>query len=176
MSSITISLLLFVAVPRDDGAAKQGGEERVRVTVIAILATDKNARVDPRLECIAKEIQKKDPNLTGFQLAQTSNESCTVGKATKFELVDKETAEVIVRHGANKEDRVCLKVKPPRMGEITYTSTCGKFFPILTRYQTKNHERLLSPSWSSPANRTRSSPRPLRASRSRVSTSAFKRI
>lgn len=143
MSSANVLLILIAFVPRDDAARGVGDEPQVQVTVIAILATDQNDKVERQLECIAKEIQKKDPKLTGFQLAQTNSESCVVGKATKFALVDKEIAEVIVRHAANKENRVCLKVKPPQMGEITYSSTCGKFFPILTRYQTMNNERLI---------------------------------
>jgi hypothetical protein len=118
-------------------------EKQVQVTVIAILATEDNDKVDPRLACIATEVQKKEPKLTGFRLAQTSNESVAVGKVTKFMLVDKEVAEVAVRHGANKDNRVSLKIKPPQMGEITYTSTCGKFFPIVTRYHTKDNERLI---------------------------------
>jgi hypothetical protein len=29
------------------------------------------------------------------------------------------------------------------MGEVEYTTCCGKFFPIITRYQTKDKERLI---------------------------------
>jgi hypothetical protein len=29
------------------------------------------------------------------------------------------------------------------MGEITYSCCCGKYFPIITRYQTKDNERLI---------------------------------
>jgi hypothetical protein len=140
-----IAFLLIVSVPgtKDDDKAPGGADQKVQVTVIAILATDRNDKVDPRLECIAKEVQKNHPTLTGFQLAQTNKESVAVGKPTKFTLVDREVAEISVRHGANKDDRVSLKVKPPQMGEITYTSTCGKFFPIITRYQTKDKEVLI---------------------------------
>ncbi len=137
MTATFLLLSAIVAGPCDEQ------NQRVQVTVIAILATEKNDKVDPKLECIAKEVQKKEPNLTGFQLAQTSKESLTVGKPGKFCLIEKEEAEIIVRHGANKENRVCLKVKAPQMGEFTYSSACGKFFPIITRYHTMNQERLI---------------------------------
>lgn len=118
-------------------------EEKIRVTVVAILATDQNTVVDPKLVCIAREIQKLAPHLTGFQLAQVTRKALEVDATAKFPLVDKEEAEILVKQGADKENRVSLKVKPPQMGEIVYTSTCGKFFPILTRYQTSTKDRLI---------------------------------
>ena len=40
-------------------------------------------------------------------------------------------------------NRVRLAVKAPLAGEITYTTCCSKFFPIMTRYLTKDNERLI---------------------------------
>ena len=34
-------------------------------------------------------------------------------------------------------------IPPPLVGEITYMTICGKFFPIVTRYQTKDKDRLI---------------------------------
>jgi hypothetical protein len=121
----------------------RAAEDKVKVTVVAILATDRNKEIDPRLECIAREVQKMDQSLTGFRLAQLNRKSVAVGATEKFKLVDKETADVVVVHGANAQNRVSLKVKPPQVGEIDYTSCCGKFFPIITRYQTKDKDRLI---------------------------------
>jgi len=36
-----------------------------------------------------------------------------------------------------------MTIKPPTLGEITYSTTCEKFFPIVTRYVTKDKERLI---------------------------------
>jgi hypothetical protein len=142
---LSASLLALVALVPSwlAGAREACAEEKVRVTVVAILATDQDKIVDPKLECIAREVQKTEPRLTGFHLAQTTRLPVAVGSSYKFPLVEKEVAEIVVEHGADKENRVSLKVKPPRCGEIVYTSCCGKFFPIVTRYRTKNQERLI---------------------------------
>jgi hypothetical protein len=117
----------------------------VEVTVVAILATSdaKNAKIQPEVAAIAREVQKKYPNLTGFRLAQMTCQSMTVGRPDTFTLVDKEAAQVTVEHGADKHDRVRLKVQPPQLKEITYTTCCGKFFPIVTPYQTKDKQEQL---------------------------------
>ena len=118
--------------------------EEVRVTVVVILATDRNDEVDCELESIAEQVQKKYPHLTGFHLEEISRKSLTVGKKEKFPLIDEQTALVLVRHGADSNNRVGLTVKAPLQGEIQYTTCCGKFLPIVTRYQTKeDKERLI---------------------------------
>jgi hypothetical protein len=116
--------------------------EEVRVTVVAILATDRNQVVDDRLKDIAEEVRKKHPWLTGFRLAIMTCKPMVVGAKDTFELVEGQEATVQVKHGADKNDMVCLKLKVPRLGEITYGTVCGKFFPVMTRYQTKDKEHL----------------------------------
>jgi hypothetical protein len=124
------------------------------ITVVAVIASDKNKHVDPRVKCIADEVQKLEPNLTGFRLATTTNKSVRVGNRETFPLVDDEVLGVLLQHvggggGGKKEkdkedDRVRLTVKAPLAGEITYSTCCSKFFPIMTRYLTKDTgERLI---------------------------------
>jgi hypothetical protein len=125
------------------GSCPAADGEEVRVTVVAILATDQGKKVDQELQGIADEIRKKEPGLTGFRLGRMTRMPVNVGQKETFPLVDKEVAIVVVKHGANENNRVCLSVKPPQLGEITYTTCCGKFFPIVTRYQTKDKERLI---------------------------------
>jgi hypothetical protein len=36
-----------------------------------------------------------------------------------------------------------LAVTPPLQGEIVYGCACGKFLPIITRFQTRDGERLI---------------------------------
>jgi hypothetical protein len=117
--------------------------ENVKVTVVAIVATDRDSKVDDKIKCIADEVKKREPTLTGFRLARTSCKSLAVGAKDTFALVDDEVATVTIKHGADKDDWVGLTLKAPRLGEITYSIKCGKCFPILTRYQTKDHERLI---------------------------------
>jgi hypothetical protein len=118
-------------------------QERVKVTLVVILATDQNQEVAPRLACIAREVRKREPSLTGFRLDSEACQSLAVGSRFQFRLVEGQVAEVEVQHAADKENKVSLKVRPPLGGEIGYTSVCGKFLPIVTGYQTKSQERLI---------------------------------
>jgi hypothetical protein len=117
--------------------------QEVKVTVVTILATKCNNDVDRRLECVAREVRKKEPGLTGFRVERLTCKSVKLGAENSFRLVDNQEATVVVRHGADKNNRVGLTVKPPLMGEVDYTTCCGKFLLIITRYQTKDKERLI---------------------------------
>jgi hypothetical protein len=118
-----------------------------QITVVAILATDKNTQVDPRVKSIAEEVQKVEPGLTGFRVARTTSKAIAVGARETFALVDNEVLAVVIQQAGGKEkekdDRVRLAVKAPLAGEITYTTCCSKFFPIMTRYLTKDNDRLI---------------------------------
>jgi hypothetical protein len=138
------TVTILAGVLAQPGLAR--AQEKVRVTVITILATDQNKIVDAKLACIAREVQKSEPRLTGFRLdlKHSSGQTLEVGSRFDFPLVDDQVATVLVQHGADKDDRVGLKVKPPQLGEIHYdVSCCGKYFPIMTPYQTKNKDRLI---------------------------------
>jgi hypothetical protein len=113
------------------------------VTVVTVLATSQNKEIDPKLECLAKAVQKKEPNLTGFRIHRWYCKDLSVGDKFKFPLVDNEVAEVSIQRGPGKNDRVSLTVKPPKASEIVYSCCCGKYFPICTTYQTKDKERLI---------------------------------
>lgn len=125
------------------GSVARGGAEEVKVTVVVILATDRNSDVAHELNRIAQEVRKKYPHLTGFRLEQITCKSLPVGESEKFALIDEEVATVVVRHAADSKNRVGLTVKAPLQGEIQYTTCCGKFLPIVTRYETKAGDRLI---------------------------------
>ncbi len=139
-----VILMLVAAAPP---ASREGSEEEkepVQVSVIAILATERNNDIDPRLACIAREVRKTHKKLTGFQLAGTmSRKSLTVGAREVFKLIDDQKVAVTVKEAADEKNRVQVKVAPPRMGEITYDTCCGKFLPIVTPVQTKNGDLLI---------------------------------
>ena len=138
------ALLWFLAIgSRLLGAGPCGPAEEVKITIAVILATERNNIVDRDVKCVAEAVQKNYPNLTGFRLEKIAWESLAVGTSKKFALVDDEMATVLVRHGADSKNRVGLTMKAPLQGEIQYTTCCGKFFPIVTRYQTKNKEVLI---------------------------------
>jgi hypothetical protein len=115
----------------------------VKVSVVAILASETSDKIDLRLKDVAAEIQKIHPQLKGFRIAKMTCKSVPVRGAESFELVADQSAAITVMRSADQKNRVQLKVTPPTLGEITYTTTCGKFFPIVTRYQTPNHESLI---------------------------------
>lgn len=117
--------------------------EEVQVTVVSILATDKNDKVDTKLVDLAKKIQERKPNLTGFKIDTQCCDTIQVGKDKEFMFVEKQKAVVTVRQGADENDLVRLKVQLPCVGEVCYTTCCGKFFPIATCYKTKKGECLI---------------------------------
>lgn len=126
-------------------AARAGDDEKepVEVSLIAILATDRNDKVDPKLACIARQVRRTHKDLTGFQMATVTSKSLTVGDKYVFEVVGAQKVGVTVQQGADDKDRVQVKVAPPGMGEITYDTCCGKFLPIVTPFRTKDKELLI---------------------------------
>ena len=135
--------VLLVAALLPNLAARADEKETVEVAVIAILATDRNDKIDPKLACIARQVRVNHKDLTGFQLAKMTKQSLTVGVKKAFEVVDDQKAGVTVQQGADEKNRVQVKVGPPGMGEITYDTCCGKFLPIVTPYRTKEKDLLI---------------------------------
>jgi hypothetical protein len=117
--------------------------KRVKVTMVAILATDRTSEVDRRLKDIAGEIRKMNPQLKGFKLVSMASKSLGVDEKAVFPLVEDQVAQVVIRQSADENNRVILAVTPPRQGEVTCSSACGKFLPIVTRYETQEKERLI---------------------------------
>jgi hypothetical protein len=118
-------------------------DDEIKICVVAILANDREVSVDQKISCIAKEVQKKHSSLTCFKVATTNCKGLAVGTKENFKLVDKETASVTVEQGPDKVGRVKLTVKVPTVGDITYLTACGKCFPFVTDYQTKDHDQLI---------------------------------
>ena len=135
--SFVIFTLLAAAPP------KEPERETVLVSVVAILATERDDKIDPKLACIAREVRKTHPKLTGFQMVKMTRKSLAIGAKEAFDLLDEQKAAVTVKQGADEKNRVEVKILPPSMGEITYDTCCGKFLPIVTRYQTKNKDLLI---------------------------------
>jgi hypothetical protein len=132
-------LLPLVAAAAD----KEEKKETVEVAVVAILATDRNKDIDPKLECIARQVCKTHKELTGFQMGRMTRKSLAIGAKETFELIGKQKATVTVVRGADENNHVQLKIDPPGLGEITYDTCCGKFLPIATPYRTKNNDMLI---------------------------------
>jgi len=122
--------------------ARQADE--IRITVVAIHASDRNKDVDDELKEIAEKVSKVEPKLTGFKKGRTTTMVVAVGAKEDFPLGEDQVATVTLESPGKKDkEMVKLTVKPPMVGAITYRTTCDKFFPIVTRYQTKNNDRLI---------------------------------
>ncbi len=115
----------------------------VRITVVTVLATAANATVDPPLAELAKEVQKRDPALTGFRIHATDAKSLAPGDSATFDLVDRQKLQVKVERPRDENGRVALKIRPPGLGEVTYTCTCDRFFPVVTTHRTREGETLI---------------------------------
>ena len=116
---------------------------KVKVTFVVILATEEGNAIDKGLKDIAQEVRRLNPNLTSFRLKTMTSKSLPPEEKVTFDTVEDKAAQITVRHGADKENRVSLAVKAPDQGEIVYRTVCGKFLPIVTRYHTKSKERLI---------------------------------
>ena len=127
-------VVLLIACPTEDP---------VRVTVVVVLATTENATVDPKLADLAKQVQKRDPKLTGFRLVATDAKSIPVGDGAAFDLVDKQELKVRVERPKDANGRISLTIKPPGLENITYGCACDKFFPVVTPHRTKAGEVLI---------------------------------
>ena len=138
-----VLLSLFCAFLPWVSISARAADDDIYVCVVAILAHDRSNEIEPKLRCLAKEIQKRDATLTCFRLKTLNCKPVTVGVKETFALVEGEVACVTVLQGFDKDDKVRLNVKGPKLSEIAYTTTCGKFFPLTTGYLTKDKDTLI---------------------------------
>jgi len=137
---LLLALLLSAPAAR---ACNPPKSRQVSVSVLIIYASETDTKIDDKLACIAREARKTYPKFKGFQMGEMRRKSLKVGKAHKFDLVEGQKVCVTVERAADKMDRVQLRVGPPAMGQITYSTPCGKFLPIVTPFRTKKGDIVL---------------------------------
>src|ERR1700741_4915909 len=108
LGALAVLLTLPAAVRADD--------DKVTVSVIAILASDQNKKVDKKLVAIAAEVQKLNPELTGFETVKECCKDLGIDAAGKFDLVDGQVVTITVEQAANKNNKNRLTVSPPTLG------------------------------------------------------------
>jgi hypothetical protein len=118
-------------------------KDPVKVTLVVILASEEGNIIDPRLKAIAEEVQKKEPQLKNFALKSMKSQSYKPGEKFSMPICEDKKVEMLIKHGADKENRISLSLFAPSMGEIEYKTVCGKFLPIVTPCKTKNNERII---------------------------------
>ena len=137
---VVLVTVLFFGLPY---CCADPGKGNVKVSVIVVVASESDTKIDPKLKCIADEVKAVDPKLTGFRLVKMICDSLPPKTRGTFDLIDQQKAIIQIEHPADNDNRVTLKLTPPLMGEITYTTCCGKFLPIVTRYRTATGELLI---------------------------------
>ncbi len=125
------------------GLARCPAEEPVKVMVLVILGTDQNNKVSDKLREIAPELRKKDETLKGFALYKTIDQPMRLGESVQLELHGKTKVTITLGEKTDENGRIVLTIKPPKLDEIQYACTCGRFFPILTNYYTPDKQRLI---------------------------------
>jgi hypothetical protein len=119
------------------------GDGPVRVTVVVVLATAKNADVDPKLRDLAREVRKLDPTLTGLRIGGSARQSIPVGAGHTFDLVDGRGVRVRVERPKGPDGRVGLRIRLPDGSEMTYTCVCDRFVPLHTFVRTKDGDHVI---------------------------------
>jgi hypothetical protein len=112
-------------------------DEKVKVTLLLILASEQGDKVDPKLKEFATRVQEINPSLKSFRIKAETSKSLDEGEKATFTLVEGKSAQVVVQKAADKKNRVVLAVTAPDQGEIVYRAVCGKFVPIVTRCLTR---------------------------------------
>lgn len=138
-------LLLALALGASSLPARGGDKEyrNVKFTLLVILASEKPGPSDPSLKAIADEIVKLNPNFKSFQLKTIKTQSVPPLKETVLDTVDGNKVTFVIKHGADASNKVSLSITAPTLDLIEYKTVCGKFLPIVTRYETKSKERLI---------------------------------
>jgi hypothetical protein len=142
-NSIFAFAFAFAGAPGAARAADPCKTAPTRLTIVVVLATEKNKAVDPKLAALAAEVRKLHEELTGFRVESVLQKSLAPGESHTFELIDKQKLVVKVDKPKDKEGKVGLTVTPPGLDEVSYTCTCDKFFPLVTPHKTKGGERMI---------------------------------
>ena len=133
----------FAAAQCDDWPDEK---DPVKITLVVVLAREKGEKgdkIDKNLKMLAAEVQKTHPHLKDFTFKTQEARSVKPNEKTTMLCVENQMVEMLVKHGADKDNRVSLQVKPPEMSPLEYQSVCGKYLPIVTRYKTKKGDTLI---------------------------------
>lgn len=129
--------LLSVAAP------VRAEDNNIKVTIVAVTASKRHQKTDPRLKELAVELKKKNPIWTGFNVERTICASIQVGGKETVKIMDDYSVTVSIKGRDPDTGCISFVVKPDTLDEFAYTCCCNKFFPVITRYDTKDKDRLV---------------------------------
>src|SRR5215213_5498974 len=121
---LTFGVTSLGACPKDD---------EIEVKVLAILASENHTEVNKRLTEFAKQVQKKEPKLTGFRLDRSTSQPFKLGETKKFEVPGGDVVEVTVNKERDENGRITLTITPPKLKPIIYECACDKYFSVATQ-------------------------------------------
>ncbi len=110
-------------LPGGAGAA----EASVKVQVVMVEASDKGAKVDPRLAHFAEDMKKRKFAYTSFEHAGEQTVSLRVGKVEKFLLPNGHVAKLEFRQ-VDSDGKWRLNIDVPGHGYATYSVKAGEEF------------------------------------------------
>ena len=84
MNKAIIGIVLAASL----GAPATLRADDAQVTVVAILATDRDTVIDSKLNQIATEVRKSHPTLTGFRRDRATQKGVTINQKESFALID----------------------------------------------------------------------------------------
>jgi hypothetical protein len=140
--TLLLTLTVLTGISRAD-CEWPDEKDPVKITLVVVLASETDTKVDKKLKDLAPEVQKLHPHLKGFRVK--SEEAISVKPNEKVSLlcVENKYAELLVKHGADKDNKISLRVKPPMMSELEYQTVCGKFLPIVTPCKTDKKQTVI---------------------------------
>src|SRR5579885_2769623 len=103
-TGLVVLALLAAAPPKEEDS------QPVDVSVLVILASERDKKTDAKLACIAREVQKEHANLTGFRIVTMTKKSLKVGDNETFDLVGDQKATITVKKAADERNRVEVKI------------------------------------------------------------------
>ena len=133
-------------------------DPRIKVTVIAILASDAAPASILGSETLRTHFALNTPTTKVSPCASENENSLGVNEKWTFVCFEEAQIEIEVKHCVNKEGKACLTVRAPQNQVFQYTAPCDKFLAIMTFYQARER---IPPVWVAQAMFQCATPGPL---------------
>jgi hypothetical protein len=135
--------LLACAWPQAAGNADPPAEKKIKISLVVVMASERGDVVQEELKCLAEAVRRKYPTLKSFRIESMKCLDVAENERVTFPLPENQKAVFVVHCACDHKKKVCLAATATTLGEIEYGTVCGKFLPIVTRYYTRDNERIV---------------------------------
>jgi hypothetical protein len=135
--------LLACAWQQPAGDKAPPPDKKIKVTVVVVLACERGNDVAKELKCLADAVRVRYPELKSFRIESMKCKDVAENERVAFLLPEDKKAEIVIHCAADHKKKVCMAVAAPTLGEIEYGTVCGKFLAFVTRYYTRENERIV---------------------------------